>query len=66
MGVTQQLSARDAQQRPDSDGGQSSGSGGLSTEYDPFIQQYMTDEWDADADTIDEILTGMIAVGQLL
>ena len=33
--------------------------------FDPFAQKYLTDEFTADAETIDQMLTGVIALASL-
>lgn len=38
----------------------------LAERIDPFIQRYETDEYVADTDTVNTMLTGLIAVGNLL
>lgn len=70
MGVKSQISARDAQQAPDPPAGDDSDVSAVLERFpddvDPFLQTYMTEPWKADADTIDQIMTGMITVGSLL
>ncbi|AAY24952.1 ORF 26 [Haloarcula hispanica virus SH1] len=73
MGViSEHIEERDAQGRPDSDGSTEQASTAtsaeerLTSELDPFLQQYVTEEYQADAATVDQILTGLIAVGNLL
>jgi len=33
---------------------------------DPFLQQYLTEQYEADSETVNEMLTGLLAVGRLL
>ena len=33
---------------------------------DPFLQQYLTDQYKADSETVNQMITGLLAVGKLL
>lgn len=33
---------------------------------DPFLMKYATDEWRADSETVNQLLTGLVAVTNLL
>ncbi|AGC65547.1 hypothetical protein K745_gp22 [Haloarcula hispanica virus PH1] len=73
MGViSEHIEERDAQGRPDSETSTeqttqaTSAEGDLPDDIDPFLQQYITEEYQADAATVDQILTGLMAIGNLL
>ena len=61
---------RDAQGRPDSDTSEQADMGtdpaDLPESIDPFLQRYLTDEYQADTETVNQILTALIAAGNLL
>lgn len=61
---------RDAQGRPASESTTQEQEGtppaNLPDSNDPFLQQYLTDEYDADTETVNQILTAVIAAGNLL
>lgn len=70
MGViSDTLQERDAQGRPDSSdappGEAETTSDPLPERIDPFIQQYSTETFDADTATVNQMLTAVIAVGNL-
>jgi len=71
MGViSDTIQERDAQGRPASDTSEQESAGtdpaDLPESIDPFLQPYLTDEYQADTETVNQILTALIAAGNLL
>ncbi|ALJ99685.1 hypothetical protein BGV91_gp22 [Haloarcula californiae icosahedral virus 1] len=71
MGViSDTIQERDAQGRPASDTSEQESGGtdpaDLPESIDPFLQRYLTDEYQADTETVNQILTALIAAGNLL
>lgn len=74
MGVISEARERDAQGRPDSstpDHAEQQDPGAdlpddLPEQIDPFLQQYLTGSYEVDTETVNQMLTGAIAVANLV
>lgn len=68
MGVNQAAGRQDAQGRSAqaSDSETKTGVANAPGRYEPFVQNYETDKFTVDSDSLDEMLSIAIAVGNLL